>query len=133
MLQPPTLPEMTFFTSIFHRFCQLFRNSYFQKPLRMATRFSRDFVANFARVFASSVVVFICLSYCLQKEINWHKHVCDNICDMLKLMIFTNLTFCFFLVHFCYLFFKLTDVGFIFSQWFFCKVSPALSSELNII
>ena len=73
-------------TSIIQRFCQLFRSSCFQELVRTATRFSRDFVANFVHVFASSVVGSFCLSYCLQKETNSHKHTCVNIRDMVKLM-----------------------------------------------
>ena len=71
-LQSPTSPEMNFFICIIQRFCELFRNIYFKEHLRMvaSARFYRDFVANFEHIFASSVVVFICLSYCLQKETN---------------------------------------------------------------
>ena len=61
-----------------------------------SVRFSRDFVANFAHVSVSSVLVSIYLSYSLQKETFKHKCTCDNICDLLKLIIFTNLSFCFF-------------------------------------
>ena len=81
-----SLTRNELFTSIIQRFCQLFRSSCFQELVRTATRFSRDFVANFVHVFASSVVGSFCLSYCLQKETNSHKHTCVNIRDMVKLM-----------------------------------------------
>ena len=58
--------------------------------------FSCNFAANFDYVFASLIVVFICLSYSLQKESNYHYCTCDITCDMWKLMIFTTLTFHFF-------------------------------------
>ena len=98
-IQPPTLPEMNFFTGTIQRFCELFRNSYFKEHFSVAasTRFS---------LYLGTFEHFICLSYCLQKETNQHKYTCDNICDMLKLMIFTNVTFYFFLVYCCYFFSK---------------------------
>ena len=37
--------------------------------MSISTPFSSEFVANFKHVFASLVVVFICLSYCLRKEL----------------------------------------------------------------
>ena len=71
-LQLPTLLEMNFLTGTIQRFDELFRNTYFKEHRRMAasTYFSLNFVANFEHVYASSAVVFICLSYCLQKETN---------------------------------------------------------------
>ena len=93
-----------------------------------STHFSCNFVANYKHVFASLVVVFICLSSCLQKETNYHKQTCEII-DILKSIIFTNI--CLLFGPFLFLYFKVTDFGFVFSQWFFCKVSLALNTELN--
>ena len=119
---------MNFFTGIIQKSCQLFSNSYFKKHLPMAAsaHFSSDFVANFAHVSASSVVVFICLSYCFQKETNQHKCTCNNICDMLKYVIcdnnFYKLNILLIFGPLLFLLLKITDLGFVFSQWFFCKV-----------
>ena len=49
---------------------------------------------------------------------------------MLKLMSFTNLIFCFLLVH-VFFFFKITDLGFVLTHWFSYKVSSVLNSESN--
>ena len=89
-IQHETLPEINFFTGIIQKFSQLFRNSYFKEPLQMAasTYFSCNFAANFEHVFASLIVVLICLSYCLQKESNCYYSKCDITCDMWKLIIF---------------------------------------------
>ena len=71
-LQPTTLLKTNSFTGIFQGFCQFSRESYFKEHLQMVVSapFSNDFVVNFEHVFASLVLVFICLSHFLRKETN---------------------------------------------------------------